>query len=112
MSATTIELALYRSGLLQAQLGYPERRGLQAACKTISRHAARLARHQLNACNGIERWDQKAKAERETYESRKAIGDELRVFLTPGCVWDWKTVPRAGCVLRITDKDNRRDVFI
>lgn len=125
MSATTIELALYRSGLLQAQLGYPERRGLQAACKTISRHAARLARHQLNACNGIERWDQKAqrflaswteedqaKAERETDESRKAIGDELRVFLTPGCVWDWKTDPRAGCVLRITDKDNRRDVFI
>lgn len=125
MSATTIELALYRSGLLQAQLGYPERRGLQAACKTIARHAARLARHQINACNGIERWDQKAqrflaswteedqaKAERETDASRKAIRDELRFYLTPGCVGDWKTDPRAGCVLRITDKDNRRDVFI
>lgn len=122
MAATSIELALYRSGLLRATT---RPRDLTAACKAISRHAARLARHQLNACNGIERWDQnaqrflaswteedQAKAERETDESRKAIGDELRAFLTSGCVWDWKTDPRAGCVLRITDKDNRRDVFI
>lgn len=125
MSATTIELALYRSGLLRQDTARRAPRHLTAACKAIARHAARLARHQLNACNGINRWDQKAqrflaswteddqaKAERETDASRKAIGDELRIFLTPGCVWDWKTDPRAGCVLRITDKDNRRDVFI
>lgn len=125
MTATSIELGLYRSGLLRSTMGYPERRGMTAACKAIARHAARLARHQLNACNGINRWDQKAqrflpswteedqaKAERETDASRKAIREELRHYLTPGCVWDWKTDPRAGCVLRITDKDNRRDVFI
>lgn len=122
MSATSIELNLYRSGLIQPKT-YP--RPLTTACKIIARHAARLARHQLNACNGIERWDadarrmlaswteaDQAKAERETEASRKAIREELRPFLTPGCKWDWKTDPRAGCVLRITDKDNRRDVFI
>ena len=125
MSATTIELALYRSGLLRANIEPRNRRGLTAACKEVSRHAARLARHQLNACNGINRWDQKAqrflpswteedqaRAEKETDASRAAIRDELRHYLTPGTVWDWKTDPRAGCVLRITDKDNRRDVFI
>lgn len=122
MSAASIELALYRSGLLPSTF---KPRALTEACKAISRHAARLARHQLNACNGIERWDAKArrvlaswteadqaKAERETEESREVIRYALRGFLTPGCVWDWKTDPRAGCVLRITDKDNRRDVFI
>jgi hypothetical protein len=125
MTATTIELDLYRSGLLRANLGYPERRGLTAACKAVARHAARLARHQINACNGIYRWDQKAqrvlaswteedqaRAERETDASRKTIREDLRSYLTPGCVWDWKTDPRAGCVLRISDKDNRRDVFL
>ena len=88
----------------------------------------RIRRHQVNACNacnGIPRWDVKAqqmlaswteqdaeKAERETDASCAAIRDALKQFLTPGCVWDWKTDPRAGCVLRIRDKDNRRDCFV
>ena len=121
-TATNIELNLYRSGLLRAGVNAYH---LQTACKSIARHVARISRHQLNACNGIPRWDAKAqqvlaswteqdeeKAERETNASRAAIRDALKQFLTPGCVWDWKTDPRAGCVVRIRDKDNRRDCFI
>ena len=121
-NATNIELNLYRSGLLRAGVNaYP----LQTACKSIARHVARIGRHRLNACNGIPRWDANAQqvlaswteqdeenAERETDASRAAIRDALKQFLTPGCVWDWKTDPRAGCVLRIRDKNNRRDCFI
>ena len=121
-TATNIELSLYRSGLLRAGVNPYH---LQTACKSIARHVARISRHQLNACNGIPRWDAKAqqvlaswteqdaeKAERETDASRAAIRDALKQFLTPGCVWGWKTDPRAGCVLRIRDKNNRRDCFI
>ena len=121
-TATNIELSLYRSGLLRAGVNAYH---LQTACKSIARHVARIRRHQVNACNGIQRWDVKAqrvlaswteqdaeKAERETDASRAAIRDALKQFLTPGCVWDWKTDPRAGCVLRIRDKANRRDCFI
>ena len=121
-TATNIELSLYRSGLLRAGVNAYR---LQTACKSITRHAARISRHQVNACNGIPRWDAKAqqvlaswtehdaeKAERETDASRAAIRGALKQFLTPGCVWDWKTDPRAGCVLRIRDKNNRRDCFI
>ena len=121
-TATNIELSLYRSGLLRAGVNAYH---LQTACKSIARHVARISRHQLNACNGIPRWDVKAQrvlaswteqdaenAERETDASRAAIRDALKQFLTPGCVWDWKTDPRAGCVLRIRDKNNRRDCFV
>ena len=121
-TATNIELSLYRSGLLRAGVNVYH---LQTACKSIARHAARISRHQVNACNGIPRWDVKAqqmlaswteldaeKAERETDASRAAIRDALKRFLTPGCVWDWKTDPRAGCVVRIRDKNNRRDCFV
>ena len=121
-TATNIELSLYRSGLLRAGVNAYH---LQTACKSIARHAARISRHQVNACNGIPRWDAKAqqflaswtehdaeKAERETDASRAAIRDALKQFLTPGCVWDWKTDPRAGCVVRIRDKNNRRDCFV
>ena len=121
-TATNIELNLYRSGLLRAGVNAYH---LQTACKSIARHVTRIGRHQLNACNGIPRWDAKAqqvlaswteqdaeKAERETDASRAAIRDALKQFLTPGCVWDWKTDPRAGCVLRIRDKNNRRDCFV
>ena len=121
-TATNIELNLYRSQLLRAGVNAYH---LETACKSIARHVARISRHQLNACNGIQRWDAKAqqvlaswteqdaeKAERETDASRAAIRDALKQFLTPGCVWDWKTDPRAGCVVRIRDKNNRRDCFV
>ena len=121
-TTTNIELNLYRSGLLRAGVNAHH---LRTACKSISRHVARISRHQLNACNGIPRWDAKAQqvlaswteqdaenAKRETDASRAAIRDALKQFLTPGCVWDWKTDPRAGCVLRIRDKNNRRDCFV
>ena len=121
-TATNIELNLYRSGLLRAGVNAYH---LQTACKSIARHVARIGLHQLNACNGIPRWDAKAqrvlaswterdaeKAKWETDASRAAIRDALKQFLTPGCVWDWKTDPRAGCVLRIRDKNNRRDCFV
>ena len=121
-TATNIELSLYRSGLLRAGVNAYH---LQTACKSIARHAARISRHQVNACNGIPRWDVKAqqmlaswteqdaeKAERETDASRAAIRDALKRFLTPGCVWEWKTDPRAGCVVRIRDKNNRRNCFV
>ena len=121
-TATNIELSLYRSGLLRAGVNAYH---LQTACKSIARHAARIRRHQVNARNGVQRWDVKAqrvlaswteqdaeKAKRETDDSRAAIRDALKQFLTPGCVWDWKTDPRAGCVLRIRDKNNRRDCFV
>ena len=115
-TATNIELNLYRSGLLRAGVNAYH---LQTACKSIARHVARISRHQVNA------WDVKAqqvlasrteqdaeKAERETDASRAAIRDALKQFLTPGCLWGWKTDPRAGCVVRIRDKNNRRDCFI
>ena len=121
-TATNIELKLYRSQLLRAGVNAYH---LETACKSITRHVARISRHQLNACNGIPRWNAKAQqvlaswteqdaenAERETDASRAAIRDALKQFLTPGCVWDWKTDPRAGCVLRIRDKNNRRDCFV
>ena len=118
--ATNIELNLYRSGLLRAGVNAYH---LETACKSIARHVARISRHQhlLNACNGFQRWDVKAqqvpaswteqdaeKAERETDASRAAIRDALKQFLTPGCVWEWKTDPRVGYVLRIRGKNNRR----
>ena len=121
-TATNIELNLYRSGLLRAGVNAYH---LETACKSIARHVARINRHQLNAYNAVQRWDVKAqqvpaswteqdaeKAEREIDASRAAIRDALKQFLTPGCVWDWKTDPRAGCVVRIRDKNNRRDCFI
>ena len=121
-TATNIELSLYRSGLLRAGVNAYH---LEIACKSIARHAARISRHQVNACNGIPRWDVKAqqvlaswteldaeKAERETDASRAAIHDALKRFLTPGCFWYWKTDPRAGCIVRIRDKNNRRDCFV
>ena len=125
-TATNIELNLYRSQLLRAGVNAYH---LETACKSIARHAARISRHQVNACNGIPRWDVKAqqvlaswteqdaeKAKRETDASRAAIRaairDALKQFLTPGCVWDWKTDPRAGCVVRIRDKNNRRNCFV
>ena len=118
-TATNIELNLYRSGLLRAGVNAYH---LQTACKSIARHAARINRHQLNAYNGVQRWwDVKAqqvlaswteqdaeKAEREIDASRATIRDALKQFLTPGCVWEWKTDPRVGYVLRIRHKDNRR----
>ena len=121
-TATNIELNLYRSGLLRAGVNAYY---LETACKSIARHVARINRHQLNAYNGVQRWDVKAqqvpaswteqdaeKAEREIDASRAAIRDALKQFLTPGCLWAWKTDPRAGCVVRIRDKNNRRDCFI
>lgn len=120
--ATNIEANLYRSGLLRKGVNAYH---LQTACKSVVRHVARIGRHQLNACNGIPRWDAKAqqvlaswaeqdaeKAEREINASRAAIRDALEQFLTPGCLWYWKTDPRVGCVVRIRDKDNRRDCFV
>ena len=123
-SATNIELKLYRSGLLRAGVNAYH---LETACKSIARHVARINRHQLNAYNaynGVQRWDVKAqqvlasrtehdeeKAGRETDASRAAIRDALKQFLTPGCLFGWKTDPRAGCVLFILDKNNRRDCF-
>ena len=121
-TATNIELSLYRSRLLRAGVNAYH---LETACKSIARHVARINRHQLNACNGIPRWDVKAqqvlaswteqdaeKAEREIEASRAALRDALKQFLTPGCLWYWKTDPRTGCVVRIRDKNNRRDCFI
>ena len=121
-TATNIELNLYRSGLLRAGVNAHH---MQTACKSIARHVARIRRQQLNARNGVQRWDVKAqqvlaswteqdaeKAKRETDASRAAIRDALKQFLTPGCVWDWKTDPRTGCVVRIRDKNNRRDCFV
>ena len=121
-TATNIELNLYRSRLLRAGVNAYH---LETACKSIARHVARINRHQLNAYNGVQRWGVKAqqvlaswteqdaeKAEREIDASRAAIRDALKQFLTPGCFWYWKTDPRAGCVVRIRDKNNRRDCFI
>ena len=121
-TATNIELKLYRSQLLRAGVNAYH---LETACKSIARHVACINRHQLNAFNAGHRWAVKAqqvpaswteqdaeKAEWETDASRAAIRDALKQFLTPGCVWDWKTDPRVGCVVRIRDKNNRRDCFI
>ena len=121
-TATNIELSLYRSGLLRAGVNAYH---LETACKSIARHVARINRHQVNAYNGSPRWDVKAqqmlaswteqdaeKAQREIDASRAAIRDALKQFLTPGCLWGWKTDPRVGCVVRIRDKNNRRDCFI
>ena len=121
-TATNIELNLYRSGLLRAGVNAYH---LETACKSIARHVARINRHQLNAYNAVQRWDVKAqqvqaswteqdaeKAEREIDASRAAIRDALKQFLTPGCLWYWKTDPRVGCVVRIRDKNDRRDCFV
>lgn len=120
--ATDIELALYRSRLLRSSIT-PHH--FTEACKIIARHASIIARHQINACNGIDRWDAKLQrliaswteedrevADAQTAKGRKVIAEALKPFLTPGCKWDWKTDPRAGSVLRITDKSNSRDVWI
>jgi hypothetical protein len=120
---TDIELALWRSGLLRCKIA---RGALESACATVARHAARLDRINQEGCNGVPKtwnearreWDMglddgdTARHEKQTIESRKGIRAALAPFLTPGCVWYWKTDPRAGCVLRIADKPNRRDCFI
>ena len=121
-TATNIELSLYRSGLLRAGVNAYH---LETACKSIARHVARINRHQLNAFTSqrgmplqaqqvLASWTEQdaEKAEREIDASRAAIRDALKQFLTPGCLWGWKTDPRVGCVVRIRDKNNRRDCFI
>jgi hypothetical protein len=118
----SVELALWRSGLLRAKVA---RMALQDACAIVSRHAARLERINLEACNGVPKWcatlqrfeqglddSDVARHEHQTAESRAAIRAALAPFLTPGCVWHWKTDPRAGCAVRISDKRNWRDVFL
>lgn len=124
---TVIELNLWRSRLLRAKLATGLATGaLQDACAVVARHAARLDRINLEGCNGVPKeWDSArrewimglddgdaARHEKQTAESRAAIREALSPFLTPGCVWHWKTDPRAGAVLRISDKANRRDVWI
>ena len=123
MSKVAVELALWRSGLLRAKLA---RGALQDACAIVSRHAARLDRVNMEGCNGVPKeWDSArrewhmgldaadtARHEKQTEVSRAAIRAALAPFLTPGCVWDWKTDPRGGRVLRISDKANRRDCWV
>lgn len=120
---TVIELNLWRSRLLRAKLANG---ALQDACAVVARHAARLDRINMEGCNGVPKeWDSArrdwimgldesdtARHEKQTVESRAAIRKALSPFLTPGCVWHWKTDPRAGAVLRISDKANTRDVWI
>jgi hypothetical protein len=124
MSKDKVELALWRSGLLRANLR--GRGGFSAACAVVSRHAARLDRINMEGCNGVpkvwiparQEWEMglddsdTARHEKHTAESRAAIRAALAPYLTPGCVWHWKTDARAGCAVRISDKGNRRDVFI
>lgn len=117
----SIELALYRGGVLRKSV-VPHH--LTQACEIVARHAARLDRLRLAQCNGIPRWDPKsqgvfptwtdedrARAARETEESRAAIREQLKAFLGRGCGWKFYTDPRAGVVLRISTRDNRRDCF-
>lgn len=122
-TADKIELALHRSELLRK--GPSSHYGLTDACTIVSRHVARIARWRILECNGIQRWDEKAqgvfaswtdadqeKADKETAASRDIIQSELQPFLIRGCVWKFYTDPRAGVVLRIIDKANRRDCFL
>jgi hypothetical protein len=116
-----IEVALYRGDVLRQRF---VRHHLTRSCEIVARHVARLNRWRILQCNGIERWDSKARGmfagwtdedqarmEREVEKSRGAIEDQLRPFLTPGCVWKFYTDPRAGVLLRISTRDNRRDCF-
>lgn len=117
-----IELALYRSGMLRKNINGLH---LQEACKALSRHIARISRWRLAQCNGIDRWDSKAhgffaswtdedqaRADKETAESKAAIQKALRQFAAPGVVFKWYSDPRAGAVVRLSNKQNTRDCFI
>jgi hypothetical protein len=120
---TDIELSLWRSGLLRRKIA---RGALESACATVARHAARLDRINLEGCNGVVKGYDSARKEpimgldgsdtarhgKHKEESRKAIRAALAPFLTPGCVFNWVPDARAGCVLRLSDKTNRRDCFI
>lgn len=120
--AANIELSLYRSGLLRSKI-VPHH--LETACKGIARHVARLDRWRLAECNGIPRYDPKANGvfaswtdddtalmEKQVEESREAIKAALKAFIVPGCQWKFYTDPRAGVVLRISNKANTRDSFL
>ena len=123
MSKVSVELALWRSGLLRAKIA---RGALESACSIVSRHAARLYRINLEGCNGVPKeWDSArrewhmglddddtARHEKQRAESRAAIRAALSPFLTPGCNWTWYTDPRGGTVARIYNKENTRDAFI
>lgn len=117
----SLEIALYRGGVLRKSV-VPHH--LTRACEIVARHVARIDRWRLAQCNDIPRWDPKAqggfpswtdedqaRADRETKESIAAIQEQLKAFLTPGCVWKFYPDPRAGVVLRISTRDNRRDCF-
>lgn len=123
MSKKDVELALWRSRLLRANV----RNGaLQDACAIVSRHAARLDRVNMEGCNGVPKeydsarreWlmglddTDTARHEVTREKSRAAIVAALRPILTPGCLFTWYTDPRGGAVVRVYDKTNRRDCFI
>lgn len=121
-TSTAIELELYRGKILRTNIANG---AFQDACKAAARHAARLERIRLVECNGIEvpqgygkpslsrsRTDaEQALADRQEADSRQAMIDALRPFLSPGCVWKFYSDPRAP-LCRISNKQNTRDAFL
>lgn len=116
------ELALWRSGMVQRKARALH---VEQAAKAIAKASNALRRVNLEACNGVPKWDDRLRAwhnglddsdiarhERTTEKARADLESAVRDVLTRGLVFHWKTDPRAGCAVRISDTANRRDVFL
>lgn len=116
------ELALWRSGLVARKT---RAHNVTQAAKEIARAANAIRRVNLEACNGVPKWDARlqsfhnglddndmARHEKTTEKARKTIEQAARDVLTRGLVFKWYTDPRAGCAVRISDTANRRDCFL
>ena len=116
------ELALWRSGLVARKT---RAHNVTQAAQEIARAANTIRRVNLEACNGVPKWDKRlqcfengldendtARHERQTAKARETIEQIARDVLTRGLVFKWYTDPRAGCAVRISDTANRRDCFL
>lgn len=117
-----VELALWRSGLVKAKV---RAHNVTHAAKELTRAANTIRRVNLEACNGVPKWDNKlgrivnglddsdrARHEKAIAQARANIETVARDVLTRGLVFRFYTDPRAGCAVRISDTANRRDCFL
>jgi len=121
MNAKDVELQLWRSGLLNSNVG-PQH--IQQVASDVTKHARKHDKARLQACNGIERYDHdlkrvmaylteedQAKIDQTIEQAEQAIEQALKDVLQRGVVYDFRRDPR-GAILRFVNKQNTKDGWI
>lgn len=122
MTAKDIELALWRSGLINPKVC---KTLIQDNCGIVARNAAKFDRARLAECNGLpQSWDpvrreyvmgltEKNQADLESIrlKTKAAMKAALQEILTRGLIYDFRSDPR-GAILRIVNKENTKDAWV